>query len=83
LKEVTEMARAEGKTPDEVVEEAARELLRHRKAAAPVPSTVDETRNEPRQRRADFSSFVGRWTDDPEFDEIMAAQRQIDPELWK
>jgi hypothetical protein len=27
---------------------------------------------------ADFSGLVGRWTADPEFDEIVAAQRQID-----
>jgi hypothetical protein len=32
---------------------------------------------------ADFSDLVGKWTPDPEFDEIIAAQRQIDPDLWK
>jgi hypothetical protein len=31
------------------------------------------------QRRADFSDLVGRWTPDPAFDEILAAQRQIEP----
>jgi hypothetical protein len=35
------------------------------------------------QRRADFSDLVGRWTPDPAFDEILAAQRQIDPDKWK
>ena len=30
------------------------------------------------QRKADFSDLVGRWTPDPAFDEIVAAQRQID-----
>lgn len=34
-------------------------------------------------RRADFSEFVGAWTPDPAFDEIIAAQRQIDWEKWK
>jgi hypothetical protein len=34
-------------------------------------------------RRADFSDIVGRWTPDPAFDEIMAAQRQIDQDRWK
>jgi len=34
-------------------------------------------------RRADFSDIVGRWTPDPAFDEIMAAQRQIDWDRWK
>ena len=36
-----------------------------------------------RQRRADFSELAGKWVDDPEFDEIIAAQRQIDPDKWK
>jgi hypothetical protein len=35
------------------------------------------------QRRADFSSLVGRWTPDPAFDKIMAAGRQIDWDKWK
>jgi hypothetical protein len=34
-------------------------------------------------RRADFSDLVGRWTPDPAFDEILAAQRQIDRDKWK
>ena len=34
-------------------------------------------------RRADFSDIVGRWTPDPAFDEIVAAQRQIDWDRWK
>jgi len=36
-----------------------------------------------RRRMADFSDLVGRWTPDPGFDEIIAAQRQIDPDKWK
>jgi hypothetical protein len=32
--------------------------------------------------RADFSDLVGRWTADPAFDEILSAQRQIDPDKW-
>jgi hypothetical protein len=35
------------------------------------------------KRRADFSDLVGRWTSDPAFDEVLAAQRQIDPDKWK
>ena len=35
------------------------------------------------KRRADFSDLVGRWTPDPGFDEILAAQRQIDWDKWK
>ena len=34
-------------------------------------------------KRADFSDLVGRWTSDPAFDEILAAQRQIDWDKWK
>jgi hypothetical protein len=36
-----------------------------------------------RKQSADFSDLVGRWTDDPAFDEVMAAQRQIDSDKWK
>jgi len=36
-----------------------------------------------RRLRADFSDLVGRWTADPAFDEILSAQRQIDPDKWK
>ena len=34
-------------------------------------------------RKADFCDIVGRWTPDPAFDEMVAAQRQIDQDLWK
>ena len=34
-------------------------------------------------RRADFSDLIGQWTPDPGFDEIVAAQRQIDPDKLK
>jgi plasmid stability protein len=33
-------------------------------------------------QRADFSDLVGQWTPDPAFDEILAAQRQIDWDKW-
>jgi len=36
-----------------------------------------------RSRKADFSGLVGQWTPDPAFDEIIAAQRQIDWDKWK
>jgi hypothetical protein len=35
------------------------------------------------RRQADFSDLVGRWTPDPAFDEILAAQRRIDKDKWK
>ena len=34
-------------------------------------------------KKEDFSDVVGRWTPDPGFDEILASQRQIDPDRWK
>lgn len=33
--------------------------------------------------RADFSDLVGQWTPDPAFDDVLAAQRQIDWDKWK
>ncbi len=33
--------------------------------------------------KADFSDLVGKWMPDPAFDEIIAAQRRIDPKKWK
>jgi hypothetical protein len=35
------------------------------------------------RKRADFSDLVGQWVPDPAFDEIIASQRQIDPDKWK
>jgi len=84
LNEVAELAQAEGKTPGELIEEATRELLTlRRNTAEQTPHAVDENEKESRRKFADFSAFVGKWEPDPEFDEILAAQRQIDPELWK
>jgi len=35
------------------------------------------------ERQRDLSDLAGTWVEDSAFDDIMAAQRQIDPELWK
>ena len=35
------------------------------------------------RKRADFHDLPGQWTPDPDFDEIIASQRQIDPDQWK
>lgn len=35
------------------------------------------------RKRADFSDVVGKWTPDPQFDEIIAAQRRIDRDKWR
>jgi hypothetical protein len=36
-----------------------------------------------RTQRADFGDLVGQWTPDPDFDAMVKAQRQIDPEKWR
>ena len=35
------------------------------------------------QPQRDLSGIAGTWVEDPGFDEVIAAQRQIDPELWR
>jgi len=35
------------------------------------------------KQKADFSDLVGKWTPDPAFDEILAAQRRVDRDTWK
>ena len=35
------------------------------------------------RKRGDFRDVVGNWVPDPGFDEILAAQRKIDPEKWR
>ena len=35
------------------------------------------------RKRADFRDVVGQWTPDRAFDDILASQRQIDPDRWK
>ena len=42
-----------------------------------VPPAVDLPRH------AGFSEFVGQWTEDAGFDEVVASQRQVDVEKWK
>ena len=34
-------------------------------------------------RLADFSDVIGKWTPDPEFDEIIRSQRRVDWTKWK
>ena len=36
-----------------------------------------------RTQKADFADLVGRWTNDPAFDGILAVQRQIDWDKWR
>jgi hypothetical protein len=68
----------------EDVDRALREKAIHRKASlneVVVTELVAATTG--RRVHADFSDLVGRWSPDPEFDEIIAAQRQIDWAKWK
>jgi hypothetical protein len=34
-------------------------------------------------RHRDLDSLAGTWIEDPKFDQALAAQRVIDPEMWK
>ena len=36
-----------------------------------------------RTKKADFSDLTGRWIADAAFDDVIAAQRQIDWDKWK
>ena len=35
------------------------------------------------RKRADFHDVAGQWAPDPAFDELVASQRQIDPDKWR
>ncbi|HEV8042317.1 MAG TPA: hypothetical protein VGP62_25805 [Bryobacteraceae bacterium] len=35
------------------------------------------------KRKTDLSDVMGGWVPDPEFDEVLATQRQIDWDKWK
>lgn len=48
-----------------------------------VPSSPRQPEQLCPQPQRDLSDIAGTWVDDPGFDEAIAAQRQIDPELWK
>jgi hypothetical protein len=69
--------------PRDVDRALRQKAKRHKKSLNQV--VVDELTAAAGSNRkyADFSDLVGKWTPDPEFDEIIAAQRQIDPDLWK
>jgi hypothetical protein len=60
-----EMARAAGKTLNQVALEALAEGI-----------------GMPRKRR-NLDDIVGSWKEDKDFDEAIAAQHQIDEDLWK
>jgi len=36
-----------------------------------------------RARLSEFRDIIGSWVEDPEFDRLLEAQRQIDEELWR
>jgi hypothetical protein len=35
------------------------------------------------RKRADFHDITGQWVPDQAFDEVLASQRQIDPDKWR
>ena len=62
-------AEAEGKTTEQVAIEALR--------------TVAASDSGTPTKKRDLSDLAGTWKEDPEFDQIMREQDQIDPEIWK
>jgi len=34
-------------------------------------------------KHRDLGDIAGTWVDDPEIDKALAAQRRVDPELWR
>ena len=60
-------AKANGKSLNETALEALRRAVG---GDAPV-------------RYHDLDDLIGTWVEDPEFDRILEAQRQIDEELWR
>jgi hypothetical protein len=67
-KALRQKAKSEGKSLNQIAVEA---LTR---GAGVEPG---ETKNH------DLDFAFGSWIEDPEFDRIIAEQRQIDPDLWK
>jgi hypothetical protein len=66
------------------VDRALRERAAHRNQSLNQLIVAELTESTLGDRpRADFSDLVGHWTPDPGFDEILAAQRQIDWDKWK
>jgi hypothetical protein len=61
-----------------LVEAAAQQLG----IALPPSPEQSESSGAPKKYR-DLSDIAGTWIEDPEFDAILAEQRQIDPELWQ
>jgi len=45
----------------------------------PVPSTQPDTA----QPRLDLRDLAGTWVEDAAFDQALAGQDQVDPDLWK
>ena len=62
----------------ETAEQYARLFVQLKRACTPVPDNDLWI-----AALADFSDLVGKWKTDPAFDEIIASQRQIDPDKWK
>jgi hypothetical protein len=58
--------------------EDGREFLLTPALAIPPVDGVDTDRP-----RRDLSDLAGTWVEDPGFDQALAGQDQVDPELWK
>lgn len=72
----------------EVVDRALRKLARERgkslnEVALEAMATGLGMEGQPTIRRRDLSDIAGSWISDPEVDQALSDQREIDPEMWK
>lgn len=70
--EVDRVLRAKAKREQRSLNDVLVEALRRGAAAAAEP-----------RRYHDLDHLAGTWKEDPEFDAIIAAQDQVDPDLWR
>jgi len=69
---VDKALRRKAKTEGKSLNEAAIDALRHGTGLTGEPPTFH-----------DLDSLAGTWVEDPKFDQAIADQDRIDPELWK
>ena len=59
--------------------EDGREFLLSPALAIPPAKGADAAE----RKRRDLADLAGTWVEDPAFDQALAGQDQVDPELWK
>lgn len=72
-----------GIPPD--VDRALRDRARQRKLSLNqlLVEELTAAGGDPGRRYRSLKGLAGKWREDPEFNRILAAQRKIDPDLWR